>query len=81
VAPGHALDEASDDVRTLVADLRMPPGYSVRMQSQTRNLDETTTNLVIALASVFVYMVLAARPASGRRSRSRSSAGNRCVCS
>ena len=63
VAPGHALDEASDDVRRLVADLRMPPGYSVRMQGQTRNLDETTQNLVMAmaLASVFVYMVLAAQ--------------------
>jgi HAE1 family hydrophobic/amphiphilic exporter-1 len=63
VAPGHALDQASDDVRKLVADLHMPPGYSVRMQGQTRNLDETTENLVmaIALASVFVYMVLAAQ--------------------
>ena len=63
VAPGHALDEASDDVRRLVADLRMPPGYSVRMQGQTRNLDETTDNLIMAmaLASVFVYMVLAAQ--------------------
>jgi HAE1 family hydrophobic/amphiphilic exporter-1 len=63
VAPGHALDEASDDVRRLVADLRMAPGYSVRMQGQTRNLDETTDNLMmaIALASIFVYMVLAAQ--------------------
>jgi HAE1 family hydrophobic/amphiphilic exporter-1 len=63
VAAGHALDEASDDVRKLVASLKMPPGYSVRMQGQTRNLDETTDNLVmaIALASVFVYMVLAAQ--------------------
>ena len=33
------------------------------MQGQTRNLDETTDNLMmaIALASVFVYMVLAAQ--------------------
>jgi HAE1 family hydrophobic/amphiphilic exporter-1 len=63
VAPGHALDEASNDVRALVASLKMPPGFSVRMQGQTRNLDETTENLVmaIALASVFVYMVLAAQ--------------------
>jgi len=63
VAAGHALDEASDDVRKLVADVKMPPGYSVRMQGQTRNLDETTDNLVmaIALASIFVYMVLAAQ--------------------
>ena len=63
VAPGHALDEASRDVRALIADLHMPPGYSARMQGQTRNLDETTDNLMmaIALASVFVYMVLAAQ--------------------
>jgi HAE1 family hydrophobic/amphiphilic exporter-1 len=41
----------------------MPPGYGARMQGQTRNLDETTDNLImaIALASVFVYMVLAAQ--------------------
>ncbi len=63
VAPGHALDEASNDVRALIAGLHMPPGYSARMQGQTRNLDETTDNLImaIALASIFVYMVLAAQ--------------------
>jgi multidrug efflux pump subunit AcrB len=63
VAPGHALDEASNDVRRLIAGLRMPPGYSARMQGQTRNLDETTDNLIMAigLASIFVYMVLAAQ--------------------
>jgi HAE1 family hydrophobic/amphiphilic exporter-1 len=63
VAPDHALDEASADVRRMVGDLHMPPGYSMRMQGQTRNLEETTDNLImaIALASVFVYMVLAAQ--------------------
>jgi HAE1 family hydrophobic/amphiphilic exporter-1 len=63
VAPGHALDEASNDVRALIADLHMPPGYTARMQGQTRNLDETTDNLMMAmaLASIFVYMVLAAQ--------------------
>ena len=63
VAPGHALDEASNDVRRLIAGLRMPPGYSARLQGQTRNLDETTDNLIMAigLASIFVYMVLAAQ--------------------
>jgi HAE1 family hydrophobic/amphiphilic exporter-1 len=63
VADGHALDEASNDVRRLIAGLRMAPGYSARMQGQTRNLDETTDNLIMAigLASIFVYMVLAAQ--------------------
>ena len=34
VAPGHALDEASNDVRRMIADLRMAPGYSARLQGQ-----------------------------------------------
>jgi AcrB/AcrD/AcrF family protein len=43
--------------------LNLPPGYSGRLNGQTRYLDETTTNLIMAmaLASVFVYMVLAAQ--------------------
>ena len=63
VAPGHALDEASNDVRRLMADLNMPPGYTSGMHGQTQILDETTANLIwrSALASIFVYMVLAAQ--------------------
>ena len=63
IAPGHALDEASSDVRRLIARLNMPPGYSARLAGQTQILDETTGNLVMAvgLAGIFVYMVLAAQ--------------------
>ncbi|HEV3214759.1 MAG TPA: efflux RND transporter permease subunit [Vicinamibacterales bacterium] len=63
VAPGHALDEASADVRRLIAGLNLPPGYSARLAGQTQILDETTTNLImaIALASIFVYIVLGAQ--------------------
>ncbi len=63
IAPGHALDEASNDVRRLVTDLHMPPGYTFRMNGQTQILDETTANLIMAigLASIFVYIVLAAQ--------------------
>src|SRR5262249_2590708 len=63
VAPGHALDEASNDIRRLIASLPMRPGYSGRLNGQTKILDETTVNLVTAilLASVFVYLVLAAQ--------------------
>ncbi len=44
-------------------DLNLPPGYSFRMSGQTQILDETTANLILAigLASIFVYMVLAAQ--------------------
>jgi hydrophobic/amphiphilic exporter-1 (mainly G- bacteria), HAE1 family len=63
VAPGHALDEASNDIRRIMADLNLPPTMSFRLQGQSKILDETTTNLIlaIALAMIFVYMVLAAQ--------------------
>jgi HAE1 family hydrophobic/amphiphilic exporter-1 len=63
LAPGYALDEASADMRRLMADLNLPPGYSFRMSGQTQYLDETTANLMLAigLASIFVYIVLAAQ--------------------
>ncbi len=63
VAPGHALDEASGAVRRLIGDLQMTPEYSAKLAGQTKILDETTNNLImaIALASIFVYMVLAAQ--------------------
>jgi hydrophobic/amphiphilic exporter-1 (mainly G- bacteria), HAE1 family len=63
VAPGHALDEASNDVRKMLAGLNMPPTMSFRLQGQSRILDETTANMIMAigLAMIFVYMVLASQ--------------------
>ena len=63
VAPGHALDEASNDVRRMMAGLNMPPTMSFRLQGQSKILDETTANLILAisLAMIFVYMVLASQ--------------------
>jgi HAE1 family hydrophobic/amphiphilic exporter-1 len=63
VAPGHALDEASNDVRRMMAGLNMPPEMSFRLQGQSKILDETTANMVMAigLAMIFVYMVLASQ--------------------
>src|SRR5262249_40684697 len=60
IAPGHALDEASNDVRRVFAGLNMPPDMTFRMQGQSKILDETTANMIMAigLAMVFVYMVL-----------------------
>ena len=47
----------------MFADLNLPPDMSVRMSGQTKILDETTQNLIMAigLAMIFVYMVLAAQ--------------------
>jgi len=63
LAPGYALDEASAEMRRLMNELNLPPGYSFGMRGQTQYLDETTTNLLLAigLASIFVYIVLAAQ--------------------
>jgi HAE1 family hydrophobic/amphiphilic exporter-1 len=63
IAPGHALDEASNDMRKLLVDLNLPPDMSFTLAGQTKILDETTRNLIMAisLAMIFVYMVLAAQ--------------------
>jgi HAE1 family hydrophobic/amphiphilic exporter-1 len=63
VAPGHALDEASNDVRKMMAGLGMPPTMSFKLQGQSKILDETTANMIMAigLAMIFVYMVLASQ--------------------
>ncbi len=63
VAPGHALDEAAADARKMLAGLKMPPTMSFKMQGQSKILDETTANMILAisLAMIFVYMVLASQ--------------------
>ncbi len=61
--PGVALDLASRQVDDTIRKLGMAPEYTWRFGGQTKILDETTTNLIMAfaLASIFMYMVLAAQ--------------------
>ncbi|MGE5243427.1 MAG: efflux RND transporter permease subunit [Betaproteobacteria bacterium] len=61
--PGAALDVASAQMADAVRKLDMAPSYSARFTGQTKVLDETTHNLVMAfgLASIFMYIVLAAQ--------------------
>ena len=63
VIAAASLDEASNDVRAAVKRLNLPPGYGARYGGQTKILDETTKNLIMAilLAMIFVYMVLASQ--------------------
>ena len=63
LTPGAALDAASRQVDDTVRKLGMSPEYTWRFGGQTKILDETTTNLIMAfgLASIFMYMVLAAQ--------------------
>jgi hydrophobe/amphiphile efflux-1 (HAE1) family protein len=61
--PGMALDAAVPIVRDEIKKLKLPAGYRAKFAGQSKVLDETATNMVIAvsLASIFVYLVLVAQ--------------------
>ena len=61
VKPGHPLDQALRDINSEVKKLDLPPGYNYKFTGQAKLLDETTSNMILAigLASIFIYMVLA----------------------
>jgi HAE1 family hydrophobic/amphiphilic exporter-1 len=63
VAPGFSLGQAAADTQKLVEGIGLPPGYQIRLSGQVKILEQTTANMVMALllASVFMYMVLAAQ--------------------
>lgn len=60
---GAALDSAARATLASVARVGFPPGYSTRFSGQVKIMDETGKNLIMALllASIFMYMVLAAQ--------------------
>jgi len=62
-AVGIPLGEAAAAVQRVVDDMDLPAGYKVVFSGQVKILEETTTNMILAigLASVFMYMVLAAQ--------------------
>jgi HAE1 family hydrophobic/amphiphilic exporter-1 len=61
IKPGQPLDLAIREIQGAVRDLHLPPGYAAKFTGQSKLLDETTTNIVLALtlASIFIYIVLA----------------------
>jgi HAE1 family hydrophobic/amphiphilic exporter-1 len=63
VTSGYPLDLAAEHTVQSIKEVGLPPGYSVRFSGQVKVLEETTWNLVLAmlLASIFMYMVLAAQ--------------------
>ena len=63
VRPGYALDSTIPLVQAHVRELKLPPDYRGRFAGQAEILDETAANmmLAIALASIFVYLVLVAQ--------------------
>ncbi|HYO84160.1 MAG TPA: efflux RND transporter permease subunit [Bryobacteraceae bacterium] len=63
VAPGHSLGEAAEKSQAVIDQIGMPPGYRMVFSGQVKILEETTANMLLAfgLASIFMYMVLAAQ--------------------
>lgn len=63
VGAGHALGEAAAKTREIIDTVGLPPGYTAQFSGQVQVLEETTANMLMAigLASIFMYMVLAAQ--------------------
>jgi HAE1 family hydrophobic/amphiphilic exporter-1 len=63
VASGYPLDVAASHTVASIKEVGLPPGYSFIFSGQVKILEETTWNLLLAmlLASIFMYMVLAAQ--------------------
>ena len=61
--PGVSLDEGARQTMEAIGRVPMPEGYKFKFFGQVKQLEETTANLVITflLASIFMYMVLAAQ--------------------
>lgn len=62
-ATGYGLGQAAADTQQVINSIGMPPGYRMVFSGQVKILDETTANMMLAigLASIFMYMVLAAQ--------------------
>lgn len=63
VSTGYPLDLAAAHTIQSIKEVGLPPGYSYLFSGQVKVLEETTWNLFLAmlLASIFMYMVLAAQ--------------------
>lgn len=63
VASGYPLDLAAAHTIDSIKQVGLPAGYSYLFSGQVKVLEETTWNMVLAvlLASIFMYMVLAAQ--------------------
>lgn len=63
VTSGYPLDVGAAHTVQSIKEVGLPAGYSYLFSGQVKVLEETTWNLVLAmlLASIFMYMVLAAQ--------------------
>jgi HAE1 family hydrophobic/amphiphilic exporter-1 len=63
VAAGYGLGEAAQAAQRAIERVGLPAGYRMVFSGQVKVLEETTINMLLAmtLASIFMYMVLAAQ--------------------
>ena len=63
IAPGFALADRLEVLRTAAAGMNLPPGYSTRVAGRGRELERTFREFLwaFALSVVFMYMILAAQ--------------------
>ena len=63
LTPGVSLDEGARQSMEAINRVAKPEGYSFKFFGQVKVLEETTANLILTflLASIFMYMVLAAQ--------------------
>jgi multidrug efflux pump subunit AcrB len=61
VKPGMPQNQALAEITAHIRELKMPAGYGFKFAGQSKLLDETTNNMILALAlaSIFIYIVLA----------------------
>ena len=60
---GRSAGEVSDDIRKTMDTINMPPGYGYKFSGSTKNMAEAFGYAVsaLALAIVFIYMILASQ--------------------
>jgi HAE1 family hydrophobic/amphiphilic exporter-1 len=59
----RSAGEVSDDIKTAMQGMRLPPGYSYQFSGSTKNMAESFGYAISALvlAIVFIYMILASQ--------------------
>ena len=60
---GRSAGEVSNDVKAALAGIAFPPGYSWQFSGATKNMQESFSYAVsaLALAIIFIYMILASQ--------------------
>ena len=60
---GRSLGEISADIKKLLAETPLPPGYQARLGGSTKDMQESFAYAVsaLAMAVIFIYMILASQ--------------------